>query len=137
VDRPEPIQRWHQLLESRDPSQLQALLADDVVFLSPVVHTPQKGRAITTAYLLAAFEVLNNAQFRYLNEWFGTHSAVLEFSTVVDGIEINGVDIIEWDAAQQINRFKVMVRPLKAIEMLHRQMAARLAARAGGQAGSA
>jgi SnoaL-like domain len=137
VDRPEPIQRWHQLLETRDPSQLQALLADDVVFLSPVVHTPQKGRAITTAYLLAAFEVLNNAQFHYLNEWFGTHSAVLEFSTVVDGIEINGVDIIEWDAAQQINRFKVMVRPLKAIEMLHRQMAARLAERAGGQAGSA
>jgi ketosteroid isomerase-like protein len=120
--RPLPIERWHRMLERRDPSELDALLADDVVFESPVVHTPQAGKPITLMYLRAAFDVLKNEQFRYLNEWFGDRSAVLEFATEREGIRINGVDMIWWNEAGQITRFKVMVRPLKAINLLHQMM---------------
>jgi hypothetical protein len=120
---PRPIEQWHQVVKSRDPAALQALLAAEVVFVSPVVHTPQAGRAITLAYLNAAMQVLNNDSFRYLNQWFGPDSAVLEFESVVEGISVNGIDMIRWDAAGQIDHFKVMVRPLKAVNKLHEVMA--------------
>ena len=117
------IERWHQVVKSRDAAALDALLADDVVFLSPVVHTPQVGRTITRAYLQAALQVLNNGSFHYLGEWIGSDSAVLEFACTVDGIEINGIAMTYWNAEGRITRFKVMVRPLKAIQKLHERMA--------------
>ncbi|HQD84853.1 MAG TPA: nuclear transport factor 2 family protein [Quisquiliibacterium sp.] len=86
------------------------------------MHTPQAGKAITAKYLSAAFRVLNNEHFHYRNDWFGERSAVLEFATTIDGIVINGVDIVHWDAAGRITHFKVMVRPLKAINLLHQMM---------------
>jgi hypothetical protein len=116
------IDRWHEVVKSRDLRALDALLADEVVFLSPVVHTPQVGRAISGAYLAAAMQVLNNPSFHYLGEWAGPDSAVLEFGCTVDGIEVNGVDMIHWNAEGRIDRFKVMVRPLKAIQKVHEQM---------------
>lgn len=119
---PDPIARWHELVKTRDTQRLAALLHDDVVFLSPVVHSPQKGKAITTHYLTAALHVLNNEQFTYLNQWFGPTSAILEFQTICEGILINGIDMITWNAAGQITEFKVMVRPLKAINKLHELM---------------
>ena len=127
----DPIARWHAVVEAKDEALLNALLDDDAVFESPVVHTPQAGRAITSAYLMAAFSVLNNASFRYLGEWRAEGSAVLEFATEIDGITINGVDMIWWNAAGRITRFKVMVRPLKAINLLHQLMGARLMAMKG------
>jgi len=93
-----------------------------VVFVSPVVHTPQAGRPITMAYLHAAMQVLNNPSFRYLNQWFGADSAVLEFECVVDGISVNGIDMIHWNGDGRIDHFKVMVRPLKAVNKLHEMM---------------
>lgn len=102
--------------------------ADDVTFESPVVHTPQRRKAKTALYLSAAFDALNTSQFRYLGEGYGERSAVLEFATVIDEIEVNGVDMIWWNDAALIVRFKVMVRPLKAIELLHRMMGACLQA---------
>ena len=119
---PFPIERWHAIVKSRDALALGELLADDAVFESPVVHTPQVGKAITEKYLNAAMHVLNNDTFRYLNEWYGERSAVLEFQCSCDGVLINGVDIIEWNEAGRISRFKVMVRPLKAINTLHEMM---------------
>ncbi len=124
--QPAAIARWHDVVRARDIGGLDALLADDCVFESPVVHTPQIGKAITTMYLQGALQVLNNETFRYLNEWVGDTSAVLEFSAVVDGITINGVDIITWNKADQISHFKVMVRPLKAMNLLHAMMGALL-----------
>ena len=126
--RPQAIQKWHELAEARDPRRLDALLADEVVFESPVVHTPQVGKAITTKYLESALVVLNNEHFHYVGEWFGPTSGVLEFATVVNGIKINGVDIITWNDDNRITHFKVMVRPLKAVNMLHQMMAGQLAA---------
>jgi hypothetical protein len=120
------LETWHHLVRSRDPSGLHALLADDAVFHSPVVHTPQKGRALTAMYLGAAFQVFCNPTFRYVREIVGSTDAVLEFETEIDGILVNGVDIIRWNDAGQIVDFKVMLRPLKAINLIHQKMAAML-----------
>ncbi|AMO99164.1 snoaL-like domain protein [Collimonas arenae] len=127
------IERWHEIVKSRDTASLKALLADDVVFESPVVHTPQHGRVITAKYLAAALHVLNNGTFRYLNEWLGPHSAVLEFETTCDGILVNGVDIITWNDQGLITRFKVMIRPLKAINKIHEMMGRMLQAEVAQQ----
>jgi len=121
------IERWLEVARSGDPAGLDALLAEDVVFLSPVVHTPQRGKAITTRYLAGALEILGTADFRYVEQWIGANSAVLEFSTAIDGIAVEGVDIIGWNADGRIDRFKVMIRPLKAIEIVRRKMAEALA----------
>ncbi len=124
---PAAIQAWHAYMETIDPARLDALLAEEVVFESPVVHTPQRGKAITTKYLLGAAAVLGGPSFRYLRTWYGERSAVLEFACEIEGIAVNGVDIIDWDEADRITHFKVMVRPLKAINVLHQQMGAMLA----------
>ena len=113
---------WHAVLASKDPDALDALLADAVVFHSPVVHTPQRGKTLTRMYLQAAMRVLGDADFRYRREVVQDHHAVLEFTACIDGIEINGVDMIEADADGRIIDFKVMVRPLQAVNLLHRKM---------------
>lgn len=128
---PAPIQQWHAYLETLDAGALKDLLAEDVVFESPVVHTPQVGRAITMKYLLGAAAVLNNDSFHYEGEWYSPNGAVLEFVTVIDGIKVNGVDIIRWNDAGKIDHFKVMIRPLKAINLLHQKMGAMLERMAG------
>ncbi len=121
------ITRWRDIAEGRNFSALAELLAEHVAFHSPVVHTPQRGKEITLKYLTAAIHVLFNASFRYVGEWRAERSAVLEFKTTIEGIEIDGVDILAWDPAGRIVDFKVMARPLKAINLLHRLMAERLA----------
>ena len=113
---------WHQLIKTKDAAGLDNLLADDVVFYSPVVHTPQAGKLITTLYLSAALHVFVNDTFKYLREVVSGNNAVLEFTTVIDGITVNGVDMITWGADGRITEFKVMVRPLKAINLIHRMM---------------
>ncbi|HME85420.1 MAG TPA: nuclear transport factor 2 family protein [Roseiarcus sp.] len=123
---PAAVRKWLEVAKTSDRLALEALLAPDVVFDSPVVHTPQRGKGIAATYLSAAILILGGADFRYVAEWVGPKSAVLEFVTIIDGIEINGVDIIGWSADEQIDRFKVMVRPLKAIQILHQKMAAAL-----------
>lgn len=127
----DPIHLWHDYIDSRDPQKLHDLLDEGATFESPVVHTPQVGRDITAKYLLSALQVLNNETFEYLGEWRAENSAVLEFACTIDGIRINGVDMIWWNAAGKITRFKVMVRPLKAINLLHQLMGAQLMKAAG------
>ncbi|HNH35634.1 MAG TPA: nuclear transport factor 2 family protein [Rhodocyclaceae bacterium] len=117
-----PIAVWHELLRQRNAAGLDGLLADDAVFHSPVVHTPQQGKAITRAYLAAAFQVFGNPSFRYVREIVGAHDAVLEFVTEIDGITVNGVDLIRWNDAGKIVDFKVMLRPLKAVNLIHQKM---------------
>lgn len=117
-----PLQAWHEVVRTRDAAALDRLLADDVVFHSPVVHTPQRGKAITTLYLTGALHVLNNDSFRYEREIADAHDAVLEFVTEIDGITINGVDLIRWDDSGRITDFKVMLRPLKAVNLVHQKM---------------
>lgn len=120
------IEAWHNIVRTRDARGLSMLLAEDVVFYSPVVHTPQIGKAVTTIYLTAAIHVLGNESFRYVREVVGESDAVLEFETEIDGIVVNGVDMIKWDSDGKIIEFKVMVRPLKAINLIHQKMAAGL-----------
>lgn len=123
------LAQWHRYMQGgADPALLSALLADDAVFHSPVVHTPQVGKAVVMAYLVAASHVLGNASFRYVRELVDGDEVMLEFVTELDGIAINGVDIIRFDPAGQIADFKVMVRPLKAINKVWEMMAAQLQA---------
>ena len=121
------LQRWHGFIKSGDPAALRDLLHPDAVFESPVVHTPQRGRDITFKYLISATEVLGGPTFSYVGEWTNETGAVLEFTCEVEGITMNGVDIITFDAQDRITHFKVMVRPLKAINLLHRLMGEQLA----------
>lgn len=119
---------WHHIVSSRDLRGLNTLLAEDVVFHSPVVHTAQHGKAVTLQYLHAAFHVFFNDSFHYVREVVGGHDAILEFEVLIDGITVNGVDMLHWNEAQQITEFKVMLRPLKAINLIHQKMGALLAA---------
>lgn len=123
-----PLDTWHRLVRTQDAAGLPVLLAEDAVFLSPVVHTPQRGRVLAAAYLGAAFQVFFNPSFRYVRELVGEHDAMLEFETEIDGVLVNGVDLIKWNAAGRIVEFKVMLRPLKAINLVQQRMAAMLQA---------
>ena len=125
---PPAVARWHELLATRNPRGLAGLIADDCVFHSPVVHTPQAGKAKTCMYLAAAFEVFYNPTFRYVREVIGPSDAVLEFELTVDGIYVNGVDMIRWNGAGQIVDFKVLIRPLQGVNVIHQKMAAMLQA---------
>ena len=123
-----PLETWHRLVRTQNAAGLNALLADDAVFHSPVVHAPQAGRRLVARYLGAAFQVFFNPTFRYVREIVGASDAMLEFETVIDGVQVNGVDLIRWNAAGLIVEFKVMIRPLKAINVVHQRMAAMLQA---------
>ena len=123
-----PLDAWHHIVLAQDPSGLQTLLADDVVFHSPVVHTPQRGKAIATRYLEAALHVFFSPSFRIVRKLYGDTDAMLEFESEVDGVTINAVDIVKWNDAGQVIEFKVMVRPLKAIGLVQQKMTERLQA---------
>ncbi|KUR75968.1 nuclear transport factor 2 family protein [Novosphingobium sp. FSW06-99] len=117
---------WHRYMLSNDPALLADLIADDAVFHSPVVHTPQAGKAKVFAYLTAAGKVLGNDSFRYVRELIDGPEVMLEFIVDIDGIAINGIDLIRFDLEGRIVDFKVMVRPLKAINKVWELMAAQL-----------
>jgi SnoaL-like domain len=125
------LQQWYDLVENHDAQKLSGLLADTVVFHSPVVHRPQEGKALTFMYLSAAVQVLNNDTFHYTGEYTSETGAVLEFKTTIEGIEINGIDMITFDADGKIRDFKVMIRPLKAVNKLHEMMKTMLESMAG------
>ena len=117
------IETWHKTVETLDPSLMDTLLDDEVVFHSPVVHTPQVGKRITKLYLTAAMQVLNApGHFTYKREVIDGNVAVLEFKTLIGDVTVNGVDMIEWNDEGRIIDFKVMVRPLKAINAIHQAM---------------
>ena len=126
------IERWHLHIRGQLPGGLDELLDDDVVFYSPIVYTPQAGKAITTLYLSAAGQTLpgektsstgdSSKGFRYTKQVLSGDTAVLEFETTVEGKYVNGVDIIRCNDAGKIVEFRVMIRPLQAINLVHRQM---------------
>ena len=116
--RPTPLATWHQCVAANDLAPFEAIIADDAVFESPAIHTPQAGKALVVHYLRAALVVLNGEHFRYVNEWTSARSAVLEFEARVAGLAVNGVDIVQWNDEGMVTHFKVMVRPFKALTAL-------------------
>jgi len=126
VSAPQALVGWHRVVEARDASLLDGLLADDCVFRSPAVHSPQEGKALTTAYLGAALGVLGPT-LAYRHEWFDASSAVLEFEAEIDGLSVHGVDMLRWNDEGQLTEFTVMVRPYKALTKLMELMVAELA----------
>lgn len=123
-----PLATWHELVRTRNASDLPSLLADEVVFYSPVVYTPQVGKAVTLLYLTAALHVFLNESFHYVRELSDAHGAILEFQVELDGITVNGVDMLKWNDEGRLVEFKVMLRPLKAVNLIHQKMAAMLQA---------
>lgn len=119
------IDQWHQFLITKDHEILDEILDKDVVFHSPVVWTPQEGKKITKFYLMAAVKVLitDTSEFSYINKTMDNDKCILEFVTTIDGLTINGVDMIEINDEGKITSFKVMIRPLKAIHKVHEKMA--------------
>jgi hypothetical protein len=126
TDTEHPLALWHRIVWARDPAGLDALLDPDVVFFTPVGHAPQSGKALATMYLGAALHVFGNPTFRNVREIVGPGDAMLEFETELDGIVVNGVDILRWNDAGRVVEFKVMLRPLKAINLIHEKMGAML-----------
>ena len=133
------VEKWYEVMKSNDMDKLDELLAEDVVFYSPVVYTPQKGKDITKMYLMAAGGVFgegtkdamsdsneSQSNFKYIKEIIGEKSALLEFESEMDGIYVNGVDVISWNEEEKITEFKVIIRPLQAVNMLHKKMQAML-----------
>ncbi len=121
------LKKWHEVVEAgSDPEALSAIMVEDAVFHSPVVHTPQKGRPIVVAYLSAAGQTLGNDSFEYLRKIVDGNTAVLEFQTEMEGIAVNGVDMITFNEEGHITDFKVMVRPLKAVNKVWEMMGAQL-----------
>lgn len=121
------LAKWHEYMDSKgDLTLLGAMVDDDAVFHSPVVHTPQVGKAKVMAYLGAAAQVLGGDGFAYVRELVDGNQVCLEFTNQLDGIHINGIDLIQFDDAGKIKDFKVMVRPMKAMNKLWELMAAQL-----------
>ena len=116
------IARYHELLHERKFDGLQELLADDAEFYSPILNEPKKGKGVAFMYLNAALEVLVNDDFNYVREVVSGNSAVIELETEIDGAYLNVADLISWNAYCEITEFKVMVRPLEAIQLLHDKM---------------
>tara|TARA_R110002073_G_scaffold25378_31_gene84309 strand:- start:320 stop:754 length:435 start_codon:yes stop_codon:yes gene_type:complete len=131
------LERWHQHMKGELKGGLDELLDDDCVFLSPIVFSPQKGKALTKMYLQAAGSTFSEGDnkkapgksasaFKYVKEVYSDNVAVLEFETEIEGKYINGVDIISFNEAGKITEFKVMIRPLQAVNLMHEQMKAML-----------
>lgn len=119
----EALERWHEVVRTRNPALLNQVLAEDAVFHSPILFKPQQGRDLVALYLTGAMHVIANPSFRYVREVVGDLDAVLEFETVIDDVHVNGVDMITWNDQGRISDFKVMVRPLKAVTVVHQRMA--------------
>jgi len=126
-EKPQVLKRWYDYMLSHNFDVLDELLADEVVFYSPVVHTPQRGKKITKMYLMAAEKVLGGADFKYTKEIIGPQQIMLEFTNVIEGVLINGVDIVSYNEENQITEFKVMVRPLQGMQKIHQKMMEMLA----------
>jgi hypothetical protein len=124
---PPVIERWISIIENGRADELDALLADlladEAVFFSPAVFTPQEGRQSTLMYLKAAANVFGATDFHYVEHWYKDRSAILEFAATIDGIYVNGIDMIHWNDDEQIVSFKVMLRPLKALQTIIPAMA--------------
>lgn len=121
------IERWYDFMRSGRTELLDSLLADEVVFYSPAVHAPKHGRSTVKTFLVAAEQLFTGTDFRYVAEWSERSSAVLEFAVEIDGMQIEGVDVVHWNIDGQITSFKVLVRPFKALQTVSRRMAEILA----------
>ena len=130
TEQPEPLRLWHRVAETSDPTLLDELLAEDCVFRSPAVHTPQEGKTLTTSYLSAALVVLGPT-LAYRHEWWDEGSAVLEFTAELDGLTLHGIDMLRWGADGRLTEFTVMVRPFKGLTKLMELMLAELTEQSG------
>ena len=117
-----PINKWHEVVTTQNQDLLKSILAENVTFYSPVVFTAQKGKSLTLLYLMAAAQIFNNKSFSYTKEIINENHATLEFELNINGIEINGIDLITWNEEGMIIEFKVFIRPLQGVNVIHKMM---------------
>ena len=142
------IENWHRYIRGEFPGGLDELLAEDVVFYSPIVFSPQKGKELTKLYLNAAGATIGDgggdaktseeklpSKFHYSKQTLTGNHAILEFETELRGKYVNGVDIITCNDEGRIVEFRVMIRPLQAIQTIHAQMARMLESMQASDAG--
>lgn len=122
------ITRWHEMLETRDMSILNELLADNVVFRSPVAFQPYPGKQVVFFILTNVIQVFEN--FTYHREFLSEdgNNVVLEFSTNVGDKKLKGIDMIQFNDEGQIIDFEVMIRPKSGLEALAVEMGQRIQA---------
>jgi len=116
------IDSWHTVFKSQELDKLDKIIADNAVFTSPVVFKPMEGKEITKMYLFAAGQSFNMDKFKYIREVHDGINSILEFETFIDEISVNGVDMIKWNNEGKIVDFKVMIRPLKAVQKVQEKM---------------
>jgi hypothetical protein len=121
-----PLEKWHRIVLAQQPDGLDDLLADEVVFYSPIVHTPQRGKALVKRYLSAALQVFFNPSLRCVRKLCDDSNGVFEFEVDIDGILLNVMDVLRWDERGRVVEFRVFIRPLKAMQLAQQRMAAML-----------
>ena len=114
---------FREAVDAKDMNAVEAMLADDVVFRSPVAFESYPGKAITNAILRSVVEVFED--FHYVREIDDDTKHALVFEAKVDGLELTGCDFLVYDDEGKIIDFMVMVRPLKAAQALAARMAER------------
>jgi hypothetical protein len=122
------LQQWHAMINTADLKGLPGLLDANVVFRSPMAHTPYPGAAVVSMILNTVFQVFE--EFKYHRELATADglNVVLEFSATVSGKELKGIDMIRFNEQGKMVEFEVMVRPLSGLQALGEQMGQRLGA---------
>ncbi len=120
------LTEWHQVVFEGKLDLLDQMLADDVVFHTPLYLKPRKGRQVTRFILATVIEIFEN--FTYHREIIDGDSWMLEFSADIGGISLKGIDLIRWNEAGQIIDFEVYIRPLNGVQALGDAMYERIKA---------
>ena len=121
------IAHWHEMLANRDMSILNELLADDIVFRSPVAFNPYPGKPVVFFILSNVIQIFEN--FTYHREFYTEDglNVVLEFSANIGDKKLKGIDMIRFNEDGQMIDFEVMIRPKSGIEALATLMGQRMA----------
>lgn len=116
------LETWHEFVKHKKHEDLSDFIDNDAVLYSPIVFKPIEGSFMVTMYLMAAAEIIANNNFKYVREVCDDENAMLEFITEIDGISVEGVDMIKFTKEGKLKEIKVMIRPLKAVNIVHQKM---------------
>ena len=116
------LNTWHNFVKNKNHENLSNFIDDNAVLYSPVVFKPIKGGFMVGMYLMAAAEIIGNSSFKYVREICDSENAILEFKTEINGITVEGVDMLKFTKEGKLKEIKVMIRPLKAVNIVHQKM---------------
>jgi hypothetical protein len=119
------LEGWHRFVASGDAAILRPLLAEDIVFRSPIVQSPIPGRAATLLVLSTVAQIFEN--FTYHRTFVAdTHNAALEFAANVGKWQLKGIDLVKFNERGEMIEFEVMIRPIKGLQALAEEIGNRI-----------